>query len=164
MSIEILSVSLSEESVEKLADAVTARLAARYGYPSAATQSEPPSPNFSQSAEPSGFQQQPDPWQNGTAPQQQPYQPTPSSQIQPQYQGAPQQSQLTPTAQVMTGYQGPPPAVQQGPPDRYCTHGKMRLVPAGTYQSGPRTGQPRAAFYGCSLQRGDPNQCKPVNV
>ena len=156
MSIEILTVSLSDESMEALAELIYARLQNGGMVMNAGrvvTQSEPPSPNFPQSAEPSGFQAQPDPWQNGA--------------------GAPpvQQPQLSPTAQVMTGYQappqqyqGPPPAVQQGPPDRYCTHGKMRYVPAGVYQSGPRTGQPRAAFYGCSLQRGDPNQCKPVNV
>ena len=148
MSIEILTVSLSDESIDRIVTALHARIQ----HPQTVTQSEPPSPNFSQSAEPSGFQQQPDPWQNGSSiPPAQPqmYQPTPSSQVQPQYQQP----------------QGPPPAVQQGPPDRYCAHGKMRYVPAGTYKSGPRMGQPRGAFYGCPTERGTPGQCaiQPVN-
>ena len=138
MAVEILTVSLSDESIGRLAMHIASLLKA----PVPTTDSNPPSPEFPQSAEPSGFSQQPDPWQNrvGTPPSQQNYP-----------QQAPPQQQYQ---------QGSPPAVQQGPPQRFCPHGEMRFVPAGTNSQGKSYN----AVYGCTLQRGDPNQCKPVRV
>jgi hypothetical protein len=142
VSIEILTVSLSDESIQRVAEEIHRRITQQ----PATTSSNPPSPQTPQDAERPGFQQQGDPWlnQNPTPPaQQQQYQPTPSSQTQPQYQ-PPQQ----------------PPAVQQGPPKRFCPHGEMRFVPAGTTQQGKQYN----AFYGCPLPRGDVNQCKSQYV
>ena len=146
MAIEILTVSLSDESIQRVADLVTGKVLSIMQGGLATTDGNPPSPQTPQDAERQGFQPQGDPWlnQNPTPPaQQQQYQPTPSSQQQPQYQ-PPQQ----------------PPAVQQGPPKRFCPHGEMRFVPAGTTQQGKQYN----AFYGCPLQRGDVNQCKSQYV
>jgi hypothetical protein len=139
VSVEILSVSLSDDSIEKLAQ----RLHQLVTSGGSVTQSNPPSSQNPQPAEQAGFQQPADPWADqAPAPQQQ--QQWPSQQ--------PQQQQYQ--------QQGPPPAVQQGPPERYCPHGKMRFVPAGTSAQG----KPYGAFYGCPLERGNPNQCRSQRV
>jgi hypothetical protein len=128
MAIEILTVSLSDESIEAVARRVAeiVRVDAGIDQPGVdrmVTQSNPPSSQNLQGAERSGFQQNSDPWLD-----------SPDSQQR----------------QAQT----------QGPPDRYCTHGKMRYVPAGVSASGRSYG----AFYGCPLPRGDANQCKSQRV
>lgn len=138
MSVEILSVSLSDESIERIAQRV-AQLTG--GVP--VTQSNPPSPQTTQPAESPGFQPQgQDPWDSATpANQWQPH-------AQPQQQ-APQQQ-----------YQAPPQqAYQQQGQAPVCAHGPMRFVQAGVSGSG----KPYGAFWGCSAPRG-PGQCKSVRV
>src|SRR5690348_10270942 len=143
LAVEILTIDLSDESVQRIAAEVH-RLITQA--PSA-TQSNPPSPQYPQSAEPSGFQQQADPWlnQNPSPPQQQ-FGPPPAPTTSQGVTAYPQQ----PTQ--------PQPAVQQAPPERFCPYGKMRFVPAGTNNQG----RAYNAFYGCPLPRGDANQCRPV--
>jgi hypothetical protein len=148
VSIEILTVSLSDESIQRVAEEIHRRITQQ----PATTVSNPPSPQTPQDAERSGFQQQGDPWlnQNPTPPVQQ-QQAAAHGYVQQQYsQQAPPQSQ--PQQQV--------PAVQQGPPKRFCPHGEMRFIPAGTTQQGKQY----SAFYGCPLPRGDVNQCKAQYV
>lgn len=118
MAIEILSVSLSEESVARIADAVAAQLLPAQR---ATTHSNPPSAQNPQPAERPGFQQESDPWLD-----------SPDSQQRP--------------------------AVETGPAEKHCRHGKMRFVEAGVSASGRKYN----AFYGCPLERGNPDQCKPV--
>jgi hypothetical protein len=80
MAVEILTVSLSDESIEKIALRVSSMLNADRPV----TQSNPPSPQNPQSAERSGFQQEAGGWGN-PAPQQ--------TQQAPPPQAPPQQGQ-----------------------------------------------------------------------
>lgn len=121
MAVEILTVSLSDESIETLAN----RIAYILNGPSPTTLSNPPSSETTQGAERSGFQPNDDPWLN-----------SPDSQEQ----------------------QRPAVEQEQGPPKKFCKHGEMRFIPAGVSGNGKKYN----AFYGCTLQRGDPDQCKPV--
>lgn len=124
MSVEILTVSLSDESIEKLAQRLW-EIGTGNG---AVTLSNPPSPQTPQGAEQPGFQQgpppsqnsAPDPWTQPQAPQQQ-YQ-------QPAQQAQPQQGQV-PT----------------------CAHGPKRWVPPGFSQN---TGKSYPGFYACPAPRG----------
>lgn len=123
MAVEILSVSLSDESIERLAQEVL-RLMVNSNKADLATQSNPPSSQTSQGAERSGFQASDDPWLN------------------------------SPDAQE----QRPAVEQEQAPPRKFCKHGEMRFIPAGVSGNGKRYN----AFYGCSLERGNPDQCRPV--
>ena len=142
MSVEILTVSLSDESINNIAEAVIRRIQAIGG--AAATQSNPPVAQTPQPAEPSGFQPQADPWTNPApaqaAPQAtQPAPQSPAQQYQPPAPQQPQQAVQTPT----------------------CAHGPMRYVPAGFSQS---TGRAYGAFWGCPAPRGAPDKCKSVTA
>lgn len=141
MSVEILSVSLSDESVEALAQ----RLAQLLGGQSV-TQSNPPSAQNPQPAASPESQGQGDPWLNGQQGQQ--YQQGPpqgQGYQQGGYQQGPQQG----------GYQGQ--GQQQGGAN--CAHGPMQFVPAGTNRN---TNEPYSAYYKCPLQRGAQGRCRNV--
>jgi hypothetical protein len=120
VAVEILSVSLSEDSVSAIAD----RVAQLIGGVRAITESSHPSSETTQSAERSGFQQPADPWLD-------------SPDAQPE--------------------RHEPPATTE-PAERHCRHGKMRYVKAGVSANGRKYN----AFYGCPLERGNPDQCKPA--
>lgn len=139
MSVEILTVSLSDESVERIAQRVaqlTAGGAASYSPVGSPGQTPQP-------AQSPGPSQQGDPWANtpvAAYSQQQ-------AQPQQQYQQAPQQAPPQPTQYQQQG---------QAP---VCAHGPMRFVQAGVSGSGKAYG----AFWGCSAPRGA-NQCKSVRL
>lgn len=148
MSVEILSVSLSDESVERLAQRVAQLVG---GQP--ATHSNPPSSQNPQDAAGPASGGNDDPWQN---------QPPAQNQQQGQYMGQQGQWQQQPVQQ-----QSPPPQQQtqqynvQGPT---CAHGAMRYVPSGVIKSGPRQGQTFPAFYGCPLPKGAQGKCSSVQA
>jgi len=145
VSVEILSVSLSDESVEALAQ----RLAQLLGAPPV-TQSNPPAAQTPQPAASPESGEPADPWQNQQAQQ---YQPQP--QQYQQQAPPPQQYQQAPPAQQGQQYNAQVPT---------CAHGPMRYVPGGTIKSGPRAGQSYPPFYGCQLPKGAPGKCASVQA
>jgi hypothetical protein len=110
VSVEILSVTLSPESIEALAQRV-AQLLGQGQWPT--TESNPGSSQNPQGANGPGSGQQGDPWMNQNGGQQQQAQ---------QYQGPPNNQQQY--------QQGPPQGQQQGG-GHNCAHGAMAFVPAG---------------------------------
>ena len=125
MSIEILTVSLSDESIDRIVTALHARMQ----HPQVTiTQSNPPSAQNPQSAESPGFQQEADPWQNGGVPQTAPPQPQPS--YQPPAQVQPQQAPGTTPV---------------------CAHGPKKWVPPGFSQTTQKSYQ---GFWACPAPRG----------
>lgn len=153
MSVEILSVSLSQESIEAVAQRV-AQLLGQGQWPT--TGSNPGSSQNPQDAAGPGSQQGGDPWMNGG--------------------GAPPQGQGQYQGQQNQGYQG-----QQGNGQRYqggqqnqgqyqgggqqqqgghnCAHGQMIFQPAGVNRN---TNEPYDAYYKCPLQRGAQGRCRNV--
>lgn len=153
MAVEILSVSLSDDSLEKLAQRVAQLLG---NQPS--TQSNPPSPETHRTRSDGVSEGRPDPWvgnapaDNGQWPQGGQQQGQQANGPQGGYQGQQQQ-----------GYQqGPPPQREnQAPQAPQCMHGEMRFVPAGFSQSSKKAYN---AFYGCPAPRGAPDKCKSVSA
>jgi hypothetical protein len=137
--IEILSVSLSPESVEALAQRV-AQLLGQGQRPT--TESNPGSSQNPQGANGPGSGGQGDPWMNQNGGQQQ----------QGQYQGQ-QQGQQGPGQQ----FQGQSQGQQQG--GHNCAHGPMAFVPAGTNRN---TNEPYNQYWKCPLQRGAQGRCRNV--
>lgn len=133
MSVEILTVSLSDESAEKVAQLVVARLKSAGYEPT--TQSNPYSAQNPQDAEASGFQQSADPWEAAT--------PAPPVQTgQPQYQN----QRRAPAA----------PGTMPSGDAPYCQHGQRRPIAAGVNQAGKSYGP----GWSCPAPRGQ--QCPPV--
>lgn len=136
MAVEILTVSLSDDSVERLAQRV-AQLMDTAGSPTPTAQSQGPAQSAPQA----------DPWTG----------PEPSDIGQwpqgGQQQAAPQQSYQAPQQQQY-------PQAQQGNGPT-CNHGPMRYVPAGFSQS---SGKAYGAFWGCTAPRGAPDKCKSVQA
>src|SRR5215469_8436856 len=129
MAVEILTVSLSPETIDELAKRVAYLIQSGNH---TTTQSNPPSAQTPQPAEAPASAPQADPWLN-SAPQPQ--------QAAPQAfaggQSAPQQYPVP----------APQPHATQAPT---CAHGPMRYVAAGTAQ----TGRQYAAFWGCPRPKG----------
>jgi hypothetical protein len=162
VAVEILTVSLSDESIEKVAAAVARMLGNQ-----PVAQSNPPAPE-TQRTQSGGFQQgQADPWV-GDAPADTGQWP----QGGPQASGnIPHQGQQfgpppTPTtSQGVTAYpqQGPPPNQQNGYQQQgqtpTCNHGAMKYVPAGFSRS---TNKAYNAFWGCPAPRGAQDKCRSV--
>lgn len=144
MAVEILSVSLSDESIEKIANRVAMLLTASEGnYPG--TQSNHPSSETHRTQSGGVSQGQADPWTGAP--------PADTGQW-------PQQGQAVPSS-PQSGYQGqqqgpPPQQENQAPQAPRCLHGEMRYVPAGFSKS---SGKAYQAFYGCPAPRGQ-EQCK----
>jgi hypothetical protein len=134
MSVEILSVNLSNETIEALAERVAALLD-RGNRPT--TQSNPPPPQNPQDAGSPEPGQPADPWGNGNNQQGQGQQ-----NNQGQYNG-PQNTQNN---------------QQQG---HNCAHGSMRFVPAGKNRN---TGESYGAYYACPLDRGLQGRCRNAYV
>jgi hypothetical protein len=140
MSVEILSVNLSNETIEALAERVAALLDRGNR---TTTQSNPPSAQNPQGAGSPEPGQPADPWGNGNVPQQAPQ--APQAPVQ-QYQTAPPYS---PQQQPQNGQQD-----QRG---FNCAHGSMRFVPAGKNRN---TGESYGAYYACGLDRGVQGRCR----
>jgi hypothetical protein len=136
VSVEILTVHLSDESVQAIAELVAARLI-HHNQPT--TQSNPGSSQNPQGANGPGSGGQGDPWMNQNGGQQQ----------QGQYQGQ-QQGQQAPgqyQGQQNQGFQGQ--GQQQGG-GHNCAHGPMAFVPAGTNRN---TNEPYNQYWKCPLKR-----------
>jgi hypothetical protein len=150
VAVEILTVSLSDESIEKVAAAVARMLGNQ-----PVAQSNPPAPE-TQRTQSGGFQQgQADPWV-GDAPADQ------GAQPQPNYQQPYVNAQGT-QASPYPGQQGPPPNQQNGYQQQgqtpTCNHGAMKYVPAGFSRS---TNKAYNAFWGCPAPRGAQDKCRSV--
>jgi hypothetical protein len=147
VSVEILSVHLSDESIERLALAVANILA---GGDRPTTQSNPGSSQNPQDANGPGSGGQGDPWLNQNGGQQQ----------QGQYQGQ-QQGQQGPGQQYQgqqnQGFQGQGQQQQGG--GHNCAHGPMAFVPAGTNRN---TNEPYNQYWKCPLPRGAQGRCRNV--
>lgn len=143
MAVEILSVSLSDESVEKVAQRVAQLLGNQPG-----TLSNPPSSETHRTRSEGVSEGQADPW-TGAAPADNGNWP----------QGGPPASGNVPHQNYQQA-QPPPQQQNQGPPEPSCVHGTMRYVPAGFSKS---SGKAYQAFYGCPAPRGQ-EQCKSVRV
>lgn len=126
MSIEIGTIALDDETIDRIAQLVVlkAHLGAETWPPAesgqATTQSNHPSPDTHRTQSEPVQQPQGDPWDNSPQGQQ---------QAQQAAQAASRQTQATPT----------------------CQHGPMRYVAAGFSQ---RTGKAYAAFWGCAGPQG----------
>lgn len=142
MPVEILTVSLSDDSIEALANAV-ARLIRNQiqpgNYPAA--ESNPPSSETHRTRSDQVPQQGGDSW--GETPVDDGGWPQGGQSAQP-----PQQSQ-------------PPQQNQQQGGPKFCQHGEMRLVPAGFSQS---SGKAYKAFYACPTPRGATDKCKSITA
>jgi hypothetical protein len=149
VSVEILSVSLSPETIEQVAQRVAYLIAGgptQAGPAPGAAQATPPAPP-APAAQNQG-QGDYDPWAGtntapqGAAPNGQPYQQGQPSHYTPQGQQPPQQA---------------PQAPQQGGP--VCAHGPMKYVPGGFSKS---TNRPYPAFWACTTPKGAPDKCGSV--
>jgi hypothetical protein len=135
--IEILSVSLSDESIVAIAERV-AMLLDKGNRPT--TQSNPGSSQNPQDANGPGSGGQGDPWMNGQ---------------QGQANPAIQQGYVQPQGQQYQ--QGQPQGQQQG--GHNCAHGPMTFVPAGVNRN---TNEPYNQYWKCPLQRGAQGRCRNV--
>ena len=148
MSVEIMSVSLSDETIERLAQRI-AQLAGQGQWPT--TQSNPGSSQNPQGAGGPGSQQGGDPWMNqGGAPSNQ-------GQQNQGYQGQPNNGQQYQGGQ-QNQYQGQQGGQQQQG-GQNCAHGPMIFQPAGVNRN---TQEPYDAYYKCPLQRGAQGRCRNV--
>jgi hypothetical protein len=149
-----MSVSLSDETIEAVANAVARILRNhppgdfRAAESHSTTQSNPPSPQNPQGANGPGSGGQGDPWMNQNGGQQQQGQ----HQGQQQGQQAPGQYQ----GQQNQGFQGQGQQQQGG---HNCAHGQMTFVPAGTNRN---TNEPYNQYWKCPLQRGAQGRCRNV--
>jgi hypothetical protein len=137
VSVEILTVSLSDESIGRLAMQIASLLKGV----APTTQSNPPSSQNPQDANGPGSGGQGDPWLNQNGGQQQ--------QAQQYQQGPPQGQQGQ--------YQGQQQGQQQG--GHNCAHGQMTFVPAGTNRN---TNEAYNQYWKCPLQRGAQGRCRNV--
>lgn len=135
MAVEILTVSLSDESIQEIARQVFNLVNRKV---QAVTQSNPPSSQNPQDAGAPVSGQQGDPWLNSGGQ----YLPQPTQQNGQQYQ------------QGYVQQQAPQP---QG--GHNCAHGPMTFVPAGVNRN---TNEPYSQYWKCPLQRGAQGRCRNV--
>jgi hypothetical protein len=144
VSVEILSVSLSPETIEQLAQRVAQLIGGGQPVPTAPA-AAPPQPTNAPAPQGQGDY---DPWA-GTN--------TAGPAGHPGTPGAGPSAAAPPANQYQQPYQPPqqaPQAPQQGGP--VCAHGPMRFVPGGFSKS---TNRPYPAFWGCTAPKGAPDKC-----
>lgn len=148
MSVQILSVALDDETIERLAQRVAAIMQGGQPVPTApaaAPPAQPPAPAAPAAPATSDY----DPWAGTNA----------APAAAPGAYAAP--ATAAPAAAPGTYAAGPSAAAPPANGGPVCAHGPMRFVPAGFSKS---TGRAYGAFWGCPAPKGAPDKCGSVKV